>query len=249
MHCIHAITGRRPAWLALLVIGGALALTACGSEPQRPVASVRAVTLAQGPHPVAVVNVKDLGTIRIELLPEAAAKTVAQFEKLAGEGFYDGTTFHRVIPDFMIQGGCPNTRNADPRDDGKGGGELALEDEFNDLPHRRGAVSMANRGSRNSGGSQFFIVDGDVPHLDGKHTVFGRVVEGMEVVDAITKLEIDKFGRYGPQDRPYPIPALVESIRIEAAAPAAAAPANAGEPLDLARPRPAARPPTRASAA
>ena len=124
-------------------------------------------------------SVKDLGTIRIELLPEAAPKTVAQFEQLAGEGFYDGTTFHRVIPDFMIQGGCPNTRNADPRDDGNGGGEHALEDEFSDLPHRRGVVSMANRGSRNSGGTQFFIVQSDSPHLDGKHTVFGRVIEGM----------------------------------------------------------------------
>ena len=102
----------------------------------------------------------------------------------------------------MIQGGCPNTRNADPRDDGKGGGERFLEDEFSDLPHGRGAVSMANRGSRNSGGTQFFIVQGDASHLDGKHTVFGRVIEGMEVVDAIAKLEIDKFGRYGPPDRP-----------------------------------------------
>ena len=233
MHRVRALVPRplrRLAPLALLglISMAGLALAACDSGPHKPVASVRAVTLAPGPHPVAVVRVKDLGEIRIELLPEAAPQAVAQFEKLASEGFYDGTSFHRVIPGFMIQGGCPNTRNGDPRDDGKGGGEYALEDEFSDLPHRRGAVSLANRGSRNTGGSQFFIMQDDVPSLDGKHTLFGRVVGGMEVVDAITKLEIDKFGRYGPPDRPYPVSALVESVRIEAPAPVAAAPAPAG---------------------
>jgi cyclophilin family peptidyl-prolyl cis-trans isomerase len=224
MHRVRALAGGLPLapLLRLALLGVALlaGTLACDSKPHRPVATVRTVTLAQGPHTVAVVSVKDLGKIRIELLPEAAPKTVAQFEKLAAKGFYNGTTFHRVIPDFMIQGGCPNTRNADPRDDGTGGGEYALEDEFSDLPHRRGVVSMANHGSRNSGGTQFFIVQGDASHLDGKHSVFGRVIEGMEVVDAIAKLEIDKFGRYGPPGRPYPVSALVESIRIEAAAPA-----------------------------
>jgi cyclophilin family peptidyl-prolyl cis-trans isomerase len=205
MHRVRAIAGV----LLLLGAGG------CDSKPSRPQSAVRSVTLAEGPHPVADLHVRDLGSIRIELLPEAAPKTVAQFEKLAGEGFYDGTTFHRVIPDFMIQGGCPNTRNADPRDDGKGGGEIFLEDEFTDLPHQRGAVSMANRGSLNSGGSQFFIVLADATHLDGKHAVFGRVIEGMEVADAIARLEIDKFGRYGPPDRPYPVSAVVESIRVD----------------------------------
>jgi cyclophilin family peptidyl-prolyl cis-trans isomerase len=211
MHRASALAG------LLLVV----AAPACDSEPHRPVATVRDVTIAPGPHPIATVRVKDLGTLRIELLPEAAPKTVEQFERLAGEGFYDGTTFHRVIPDFMIQGGCPNTRNADPRDDGKGGGDYRLEDEFNDLPHARGAVSMANRGSRNSGGTQFFIVQRNAPSLDGKHTVFGRVIEGIEVVDAITRLEIDKYGRYGPPDRPYPVSAVVESIRVEGAPVAA----------------------------
>ena len=214
MHRARAFAGLP--LLALLVTGTG----GCDSQPHRPTPTIRTVKLAPGPHPVAALRVKDLGTIRIELLPEAAPKTVAQFERLAGEGYYDGTTFHRVMPDFMIQGGCPNTRNADPRDDGNGGGWHALEDEFTDLPHRRGVVSVANRGSRNSGGTQFFIVQGDASHLDGRHTVFGRVIEGMLVVDAITKLEIDKFGRYGPPERPYPIPARVESIRIEGAAPA-----------------------------
>ena len=230
MHRVRALLPRLVRRLAPLA-GLALlplALSGCDAAPQKPVAGARTVTLASGPHPVAVVRLKDLGEIRIELWPEAAPQTVAQFERLAGEGFYDGTSFHRVIPDFMIQGGCPNTRNADPRDDGKGGGEHVLEDEFSNLPHTRGTVSMANRGSRNTGGTQFFIVQADAHHLDGKHTVFGRVIAGMEVVDAITKLEIDKFGRYGPPERPYPVPALVESIRIEAAQSRAAAPANRG---------------------
>ncbi len=228
MHRASAFAGLLSLGLGpLALLGLALGMAACDAEPKRPVASVRVVNLSQGPHPVAVVNVKGLGKIRIELYPEAAPKTVAQFEKLAGEGFYDGTTFHRVIPGFMIQGGCPNTRNADPRDDGKGGGEYALDDEFSDLPHKRGSVSLANRGSHNTGGTQFFIALADAPRLDGKHTLFGRVIEGMEVVDAIAKLEIDKFGRYGPPDRPYPNPALVESIQLEPAAPATA-PANGG---------------------
>jgi cyclophilin family peptidyl-prolyl cis-trans isomerase len=216
MHRVRAFAGL----LLLLGAGG------CDSEPRRPTATVRSVTLSNGPHPVAVLRIKDLGAIRIELLPEAAPKTVAQFEQLAGEGFYDGTSFHRVIPGFMIQGGCPNTRNSDPRDDGNGGGEHAIEDEFSDLAHRRGMVSMANRGSRNSGGSQFFIVHQDVPHLDGKHTVFGRVIEGMDVVDAITALEIDKYGRYGPPDRPYPVSAVVESIRMEGTAAGSSPPSS-----------------------
>jgi cyclophilin family peptidyl-prolyl cis-trans isomerase len=207
MHRIRVVAG-----LVLLLAAGG-----CDSKPTKPQATLRSVTLSEGRHPVAAIRVRDLGTIRVELLPEAAAKTVKQFEKLAGEGFYDRTTFHRVIPDFMIQGGCSNTRNADPRDDGKGGGEVFLEDEFTDLPHQRGAVSMANRGSRNSGGTQFFILLGDAGYLDGKHAVFGRVIEGMEVADAIAKLEIDKYGRYGPPDRPYPVSAVVESIRIEGA--------------------------------
>src|SRR5512139_2463115 len=118
MHRVRALATRRPRRIGpLAMLGLGLAAGACDSKPHLPVAEVRAVTLAPGPHPLAIVRVKDLGEIRIELLPEAAPKTVAQFEQLASEGYYDGTTFHRVIPDFMIQGGCPNTRNADPRDD------------------------------------------------------------------------------------------------------------------------------------
>jgi cyclophilin family peptidyl-prolyl cis-trans isomerase len=119
------------------------------------------------------------GTIGLELFDADAPKTVANFRTLAGQGFYDGITFHRVIPDFMIQGGCP-------RGDGTGGPGYQFEDEFNQHRVVRGALAMANAGP-NTNGSQFFIVTADAcPWLDGKHTVFGRVDEGMGVVDRIS---------------------------------------------------------------
>jgi peptidyl-prolyl cis-trans isomerase B (cyclophilin B) len=131
------------------------------------------------------------GAIAIELFPDDAPKTVANFEKLAGDGFYDGVVFHRVIPDFMIQGG-------DPTGTGSGGPGYKFEDEFNDQKVVRGALAMANSGP-NTNGSQFFIVTADAcPWLDGKHTVFGRVTEGMDVVDTISGLDTD--GRDKPRD-------------------------------------------------
>ena len=118
------------------------------------------------------------GPIELELFDEDAPKTVENFRKLAGDGFYDGLIFHRVIPDFMIQGGCPEGT-------GTGGPGYTFEDEFNDNKIVRGALAMANAGP-NTNGSQFFIVTTDAaPWLDGKHTVFGRVTSGMEAVDAI----------------------------------------------------------------
>ncbi len=119
------------------------------------------------------------GTIRLELFDDKAPKTVANFEKLAGEGFYDGLRFHRVIADFMIQGGCP-------RGDGTGGPGYEFADEFHPtLKHDRpGVLSMANAGP-NTNGSQFFITHVPTPWLDGKHSVFGRVIEGQDVVDAV----------------------------------------------------------------
>ena len=120
----------------------------------------------------------DHGAISIELFPEDAPKTVENFERLAREGFYDGVVFHRVIPDFMIQGG-------DPTGTGRGGPGYTFEDEFNEHPVVRGALAMANAGP-NTNGSQFFIVTtAEAPWLDGKHTVFGQVTSGMEAVDAI----------------------------------------------------------------
>jgi peptidyl-prolyl cis-trans isomerase B (cyclophilin B) len=124
------------------------------------------------------------GTIRLELHEDRAPKTVANFEKLAGDGFYDGLKFHRVIENFMIQGGCP-------RGDGTGGPGYAFEDEFHaDLKHDGpGVLSMANSGP-NTNGSQFFITHVATPWLDGKHSVFGKVVEGQEVVDAIQQGDV-----------------------------------------------------------
>ena len=118
------------------------------------------------------------GTIALELFDDDAPKTVANFRKLAGEHFYDGVIFHRVIPDFMIQGGCPLGT-------GTGGPGYKFEDEINEHKVARGAIAMANAGP-NTNGSQFFIVTTDAaPWLDGKHTVFGRVTEGMDAVQAI----------------------------------------------------------------
>jgi peptidyl-prolyl cis-trans isomerase B (cyclophilin B) len=140
------------------------------------------------------------GTIELELFDEDAPKTVDNFKKLAGDSFYDGVIFHRVIPDFMIQGGCPQGT-------GTGGPGYTFEDEFNDHKIVRGALAMANSGP-NTNGSQFFIVTtGSAPWLDGKHTVFGQVSEGMDVVDAIEGLPT------GSRDRPVD-PPKIESIEL-----------------------------------
>ena len=131
------------------------------------------------------------GAIEIELFDEDAPKTVDNFLKLSRDGFYDGVIFHRVIPDFMIQGG-------DPTGTGRGGPGYTFEDEFNDHKVERGALAMANAGP-NTNGSQFFIVTTEAaPWLDGKHTVFGKVTGGMDVVDAISQLPRD--ARDKPRD-------------------------------------------------
>jgi peptidyl-prolyl cis-trans isomerase B (cyclophilin B) len=128
------------------------------------------------------------GPIAVELFDDDAPKTVENFTKLARDGFYDGVIFHRVIPDFMIQGG-------DPTGTGSGGPGYTFEDEFNDNKVVRGALAMANAGP-NTNGSQFFIVTTEAASwLDGKHTVFGRVTDGMDVVDAISALETDARDR------------------------------------------------------
>src|SRR3954454_10582713 len=133
----------------------------------------------------------NLGDIEIELFDEDAPKTVENFRKLSGDGFYDGVIFHRVIKDFMIQGG-------DPTGTGTGGPGYEFEDEFNQHKIVRGALAMANAGP-NTNGSQFFIVTTDAaPWLDGKHTVFGQVTDGMDVVDQIEAAETD--GRDKPVD-------------------------------------------------
>ncbi len=203
----------------LIVLAGAL-LAACGEEEIEVVVE-KTVTaedlIAEGPHDHAIIEIRDLGSIRIELLPEVAPLTVENFIKLAEERFYEGILFHRVIPGFIMQAGDPASRNPDPRLVGGGGPGYTIQDEFSDYPHTRGVVSMAHSSGRNSAGSQFFIVHGDSPGLDGQFSVFGRVVEGIEVVDAITELEIDTYGRYGPAERPHPVSVVIEAVRIERA--------------------------------
>jgi peptidyl-prolyl cis-trans isomerase B (cyclophilin B) len=143
------------------------------------------------------------GTIDVELYDEDAPKAVENFRKLSSDGFYDGIIFHRIIPDFMIQGGCPEGT-------GTGGPGYTFEDEFNRHKVVRGVLAMANAGP-NTNGSQFFIVTTDAaPWLDGKHTVFGRVTAGMETVDAIEGLPTDA------RDRPLE-PPKIESIELDPA--------------------------------
>jgi cyclophilin family peptidyl-prolyl cis-trans isomerase len=140
------------------------------------------------------------GPVTVELFPDDAPKTVENFVKLANDGFYDRVIFHRVIPDFMIQGG-------DPTGTGSGGPGYSFEDEFNDHKVERGALAMANAGP-NTNGSQFFIVTTDAaPWLDGKHTVFGRVTDGMDVVDTISELPRD--ARDKPNDD-----VVIESVSV-----------------------------------
>jgi cyclophilin family peptidyl-prolyl cis-trans isomerase len=135
------------------------------------------------------------GPIQLELFDEDAPKTVANFRRLAAEGFYDGLIFHRVIPDFMIQGGCPEGT-------GRGGPGYTFEDEINRHRVERGALAMANAGP-DTNGSQFFLVTAQAaPWLDGKHTVFGRVSGEMDVVDALEGVET------GPGDRPVDPPTI-----------------------------------------
>jgi len=128
--------------------------------------------------------------IEIELYPEIAPKTVENFEKLVNSGFYDGLTFHRVIPGFMIQGGCP-------KGNGTGGPGYSIKGEFatngvkNDLKHTRGVISMARAMDPDSAGSQFFIMHEDAPHLDGQYAAFGKVVSGMDAVDRIAAVDTD----------------------------------------------------------
>ena len=144
------------------------------------------------------------GAIAIELFDDDAPKTVENFLKLAREGFYDGVVFHRIIPDFMIQGG-------DPTGTGTGGPGYTFEDEFNDHKVERGALAMANAGP-NTNGSQFFIVTtGAAPWLDGKHTVFGRVTDGMDAVDTIEQVDTDA------QDKPRE-PVVIERVELSEAA-------------------------------
>ena len=147
-------------------------------------------------NPIVTIEMESGKTIKLELYPEIAPNTVANFVSLASKGYYDGLIFHRVIPGFMIQGG-------DPTGTGMGGPGYTIKGEFarngyreNTLRHARGVISMARSGMPNSAGSQFFIMHADAPHLDGSYAAFGKVTEGIETVDEIASVRTDR------QDRP-----------------------------------------------
>ena len=174
---------------------------AAGSETAKKPAGKATTGMEQGEHVVMLDTAQ--GPIVIRLLEADAPKTCANFRKLVKEGFYDGTYFHRVIPGFMIQGGDPNTKNADPNDDGMGGPGYTVPAEIK-LKHVRGSVATARTGDqvnpkRDSSGSQFFIDVKEQPSLDaGGYTVFGEVISGMETVDKIVNLANDPATLKGP---------------------------------------------------
>ena len=153
-----------------------------------------------------IFKIKDFGEIKLEVYYNEAKNTAANFVELARKGFYNGLTFHRVIRGFMIQGG-------DPKGNGMGGPGYSIKGEFrqngvnNTLKHERGVISMARTNMPNSAGSQFFIMHKDAPHLDGSYAAFGKVVEGIEVVDLIAKV------RTSPSDRPL-TPVVIEKIEV-----------------------------------
>ena len=190
----------------------ALLLAACSetTEERRPDVAAQADGSEGVTEEIAVIEVKDLGTITLEFYPSRAPNHVEKFKKLAREGFYDGTKFHRVIPGFMIQGGDPNTKGDETHTWGTGGPGYEIDAEFNDAPHLRGTLSMARAQDPNSAGSQFFICVDRSSFLDGQYTVFGKVLEGMDVADKIVNSPRDG------NDRPNE-DVVVESIRIESA--------------------------------
>lgn len=146
----------------------------------------------------AVIETK-LGNIELKFFPEVAPNHVNNFIELAKKGFYDGTTFHRVIPGFMIQGGDPNSKNPDKSTHGMGGPGHTIKAEFNDKPHKKGTLSMARSANPDSAGSQFFICVADAPFLNKQYTVFGEVVSGIEVADKIVSQPRDR--RDNPNER------------------------------------------------
>jgi peptidyl-prolyl cis-trans isomerase B (cyclophilin B) len=196
----------------ILILSVSLVFLSCKSEQGEmqktegePSGQEKPVSL--GGKEVAVIQTT-LGTIMFEFFPQDAPNHVDNFKKLAGQGYYDGIYFHRVIPGFMIQAGDPNTKDGDRSTDGLGGPGYTIDAEFNDRPHKRGTVSMARKPDPNSAGSQFFICHQAQPGLDGQYTVFGQVVHGIDVVDKIANVERDS------RDNPLE-PVVMEKVTIE----------------------------------
>ena len=184
----------------LLLVGGVV-MTAQAAQTDTKAGSktkASAPAKAGAGEDVAVIKTS-LGTIVFRFFDKDAPKHVANFKKLAHDGFYDGSTFHRVIPGFMIQGGDPNSKDADRSNDGFGSAGYTIPAEFNSNKHLRGTVSMARGGDPNSASCQFFICVRPQTSLDGQYSVFGQVVEGMEVVDKIVSVPRD--ARDNPLDK------------------------------------------------
>ena len=204
---------RRFAYLGLLIMGGLLAFNgdASAATPAKTTKgkseAAPAASKAGAGEDVAVLKTS-MGTIVFKFYEKDAPKHVANFKKLANSGFYDGTTFHRVIPGFMIQGGDPNSKDADRSNDGLGGSGTNVPAEFNANKHLRGTVSMARAQDPNSASSQFFICVKPTPFLDGQYSVFGQVLEGMDVVDKIVAVPRD--ARDNPLDK-----VVMEKVTIE----------------------------------
>lgn len=206
---------------SVLLVTGLAGILACAALAQAPKPAPKPAVQPKAPkveaakgttETVAVLQTK-LGKIVIKFFPEKAPNHVKNFLNLCRSGFYNGTKFHRVIPNFMIQGGDPNTKKGDPETWGQGGHEVngkevTVKAEFNNIHHARGIVSMARAQDPNSASSQFFICVADAGSLDGQYSAFGEVIEGMDVVDKIVSAPT------GPQDRPTN-PVAIEKVTIE----------------------------------
>lgn len=199
-------------WIVLLMAALMLLSLACAKGTEASAASGKTTetkedTNVDKSHPIATITMKDGGVIQLELYPETAPESVKNFISLANSGFYDGLIFHRVIAGFMIQGGDPDGR-------GTGGPGYSIKGEFNangvknDISHVRGVLSMARAQAYDSAGSQFFIMHQDGTYLDGQYAAFGRVISGMDVVDAIAKVTTDS------RDKPYK-DQIMETVRVE----------------------------------
>ena len=201
--------------LALVLLVSLTALTGCKSNDSKtPTQSITAYTLKNEKDPVATITMENGGVITVELYPDVAPNTVANFITLANQGFYDGLIFHRVIKGFMIQGG-------DPNGNGTGGSGYSIKGEFsangfdNNLSHTRGVISMARQGNPyfpaaayNTAGSQFFIMHADSDFLDKDYAAFGEVIEGMDVVDAIATTDTDRNDKPLTEQR-------MKTVRVE----------------------------------
>ncbi len=193
--------------LKLIVTLAALCLTLALCFGQKLPTGAPGATPPKPGEKVAVIDT-NFGRIILKFFPKVAPNHVKNFEKLADKGFYDGCTFHRVIPGFMIQGGDPNTKPGHSGPAGAGGPGYQINAEFNNTHHGRGILSMARSQDPNSAGSQFFITVGDAGFLDHQYTAFGQVVQGMDVADKIVNLPRDE------RDMPTPTAAIMKKVRI-----------------------------------